>query len=157
MSLFSAKSSRAVLRHILEQSLQVEVFWVGERMEEVLTKLEKERASYLVLSHTPSTLTSRHSLTPVMFPACRDPLLRRDDTDINCLYAPHRLAKVDYFFSSFFSIIIFSRWSGPPCRTRRRLSTGQLEAIPFHTNHILSLAFGLIKVKFKLLLKRSKF
>ena len=71
-------------------------------MEEVLTKLEEERASYLVLSHAPSTLTSRHALTPVMFPACRDPLLRRDDTDINCLYAPHRLAKVDYFFFIIF-------------------------------------------------------
>ena len=94
MNLFSVKSSRAVLRHILEESLQVEVFWVGERMEEVMTRLEGAGASYLVLSHTPSTLISRHTLTPVMFPACRDPLLRRDDTDINCLYAPHRLAKV---------------------------------------------------------------
>ena len=66
----------------------------GERMEEVIVRLEGAGASYLVLSHTPSTLISRHALTPVMFPACRDPLLRRDDTDINCLYAPHRLAKV---------------------------------------------------------------
>ena len=93
-SLFSAKSSRSVLRHILKEGLSVEVYWVGERMEEVMDRLDGAGENYLVLSHTPSTLTSRHALTPLMFPACRDPLLRRDEADINCLYAPHRLAKV---------------------------------------------------------------
>ena len=29
-----------------------------------------------------------------MFPACRDPLLRRDTADTHCVYAPNRLAKV---------------------------------------------------------------
>ena len=125
--MFSAKSSRAVLRHILKESLRVEVFWLGERMEEVLTMLEGAGASYLVLSHTPSTLTTRYALAPIMFPACRDPLLRRDDTDINCLYAPHRLAKVINFYIVCFKII-FRRWFGLPCKMKRLLYTGQLDA-----------------------------
>ena len=41
-----------------------------------------------------STVTLRHSLVPVMFPPCRDPLLRRDTADTHCVYAPNRLAKV---------------------------------------------------------------
>ena len=50
--------------------------------------------SYLVLHYTPSTITMKHSLEPLLFPPCMDPLLQRDMQDTNCLYTPNRLAKV---------------------------------------------------------------
>ena len=36
----------------------------------------------------------KHSLEPLLFPPCMDPLLQRDMQDTNCLYTPNRLAKV---------------------------------------------------------------
>ena len=90
----SASSSRAVLHHIVSQKLRVQVYWVGSHLDQVISLLDTSSVPYLVLHHTPSTLTLRYSMSPVMFPACKDPLLRRDDRDITCVYAPNRLAKV---------------------------------------------------------------
>ena len=56
--------------------------------------LAEARTGYLVLHYTPSLLTLRHALQPVLFPACRDPLLRRDQADLTCAYSANRLAKV---------------------------------------------------------------
>ena len=68
--------------------------FVGPDLLHVVDYLEECGASYLVLHQTPSVLTLKHSLIPIMFPECKDPLLHRDDTDTNCLYTPKRLAKV---------------------------------------------------------------
>lgn len=48
----------------------------------------------MVLHFSPSTITLKHGLVPIMFPECKDPLLQRDDTDTNCLYTANRMAKV---------------------------------------------------------------
>ena len=45
--------------------------------EQVVDYLDSASLPFLVLHHTPSTLTLRYSMSPVMFPTCKDPLLRQ--------------------------------------------------------------------------------
>ena len=78
--------------HIVTQKLKVQIYFVGSKLANVLDYLSD--TAFMVLHYTPSTLTRNYSLSPLMFPACKDPLLRRDDSDLNCAYAPNRLAKV---------------------------------------------------------------
>ena len=72
----------------------MEVYWVDNNLEKVVSYLDQADISMLVLHYPPSTLTTGYSMLPLMFPACNDPLLRRDSSDTNCIYAPNRLAKV---------------------------------------------------------------
>ena len=83
-----------MLDHIISQKLRVQVYFVGSHLGHVLDYLNATSAAFMVLHYTPSTLTRNYSLTPLMFPACKDPLFRKDDSDLNCAYAPNRLAKV---------------------------------------------------------------
>merc|ERR1719186_1006783 len=87
-----------IFEQIHNQNLLIEVAFVGSHLPQVVSYLDKSSLisdnSYLILHYTPSTLTLQHSLVPVMFPQCRDPLLQRDASDTNCLYTANRLAKV---------------------------------------------------------------
>ena len=82
------------MKQIQEGNLLVKIAFVGPRLSTAVDHLEKSGSSYLVLSYAPSVLTIQHSLVPLMFGQCKDPLLQRDHTDSNCLYAANRLAKV---------------------------------------------------------------
>ena len=83
-----------VMKQIQEQKLLIKVVFVGPHLHKVVDYLENHAASYLVLGYAPSAITLKHSLVPIMFPQCKDPLLQRDGTDTNCLYTANRLAKV---------------------------------------------------------------
>ena len=83
-----------VMRQIHEENLLVRIAFVGPNLSRAVDYLEISGSSYLVLSYAPSVLTIKHSLVPLMFGQCKDPLLQRDHTDSNCLYAASRLAKV---------------------------------------------------------------
>ena len=72
----------------------VRMVFVGPYLDEVVDYLELSGSSYLVLSFAPSVLTINHSLVPLIFGQCQDPLLQRNIRDRNCLYAANRLAKV---------------------------------------------------------------
>ena len=72
----------------------VKIVFVGPNLSTAVNYLEKTGSSYLVLSYAPSVLTIQHSLVPLMFGQCKDPLLQRDYGDNNCLYSANRLAKV---------------------------------------------------------------
>ena len=82
-----------VLKQIQEENLLVKIAFVGPNLSTAVSYLEKTGSFYLVLSYTPSVLTIQHSLVPLMFGQCKDPLLQRDHTDSNCLYSANRLAK----------------------------------------------------------------
>ena len=82
------------MKQIQEENLLVKIAFVGPNLSTAVSYLEKTGSSYLVLSYAPSVLTIQHSLVPLMFGQCKDPLLQRDHTDSNCLYAANRLAKV---------------------------------------------------------------
>lgn len=82
------------MKHILDERLKVEVAWVGSNLDRVISHLNASQSSFLLLHYSPSTLILRYGLRSVMFPSCKDPLLRRDGTDSHCVYAPNRLAKV---------------------------------------------------------------
>ena len=73
----SETSSKAVIHHIETKELRVQVYWVGDILEQVVDYLDSASLPFLVLHHTPSTLTLRYSMSPVMFPTCKDPLLRQ--------------------------------------------------------------------------------
>ena len=87
-----------VFNQILTEKLLIEVAFFGPNLPRVVDYLESSSQpldrSYLVLHYAPSVLTMKHSLVPLMFPPCRDPLLQRDHKDIYCLYTANRLAKV---------------------------------------------------------------
>jgi len=87
-----------VFNQILSQNLLIKVAFVGPHLPKVVEHLENSSPnmdrSYLVLHYAPSILTIKHSLVPLLFPRCKDPLLQRDDSDTNCLYTANRLAKV---------------------------------------------------------------
>ena len=87
-------STTSVMKHILEERLMVEVAWVGDHLDTVISRLTASHNPFLVLHYSPSTLILRYGLRSVMFPTCKDPLLRRDGSDSHCVYAPNRLAKV---------------------------------------------------------------
>ena len=53
-----------------------------------------EGNSYCVFHYSPSILTAKHNLTPVLFPDCEDPLVNRPDNKPECMFSPHRMAKV---------------------------------------------------------------
>ena len=72
----------------------MQVAWVGDNLESVIGHFTATNTPFLVLHYTPSTLILKYHLRSVMFPACKDPLLRRDGSDAHCVYAPNRLAKV---------------------------------------------------------------
>ena len=76
----------------------MKIIFLGPHLQNVVDYLEYSKralnASYILLHHAPSILSLKHSLIPVMFPPCKDPLLQRDNTDSNCMYSPNRLAKV---------------------------------------------------------------
>ena len=82
------------MKHILDERLKVEVAWVGSNLDRVISHLNASQSSFLLLHYSPSTLILRYGLRSVMFPSCKDPLLRRDGSDAHCVYAPNRLAKV---------------------------------------------------------------
>ena len=63
-------------------------------METVIGHFNATATPFLLLHYTPSTLILKYQLKSVMFPACKDPLLRRDGSDAHRVYAPNRLAKV---------------------------------------------------------------
>ena len=50
--------------------------------------------SYCVFHYSPSVLVDSLKLTPVLFPACADPLIHRPDNRPECLFSPNRMAKV---------------------------------------------------------------
>ena len=83
-----------MLKHIIEERLKVEVAWLGDHLDSVIAQFSSSSTPFLLLHYTPSSLILKHQLKSVMFPACKDPLLRRDGTDAHCVYAPNRLAKV---------------------------------------------------------------
>ena len=91
---FSVLSTKSVLKHIIEERLKVEVAWLGDHLDSVIAQFSSSSTPFLLLHYTPSSLILKHQLKSVMFPACKDPLLRRDGTDAHCVYAPNRLAKV---------------------------------------------------------------
>ena len=87
-----------VVQQILQLKLHVQVIPVGSSLSKVVSYLESfnqsDKSSYMVLHYTPSVISLRHSLVPLMFPECRDPLLQRDEMDMNCMYTANRMAKV---------------------------------------------------------------
>ena len=95
--LITGSSTMLVMKQIMERKLLIKIALVGPDLPQVVEYLENSKisdTSYLVLHYAPSALTLRHSLVPVIFPQCRDPLLQRDTSDTNCLYTANRLAKV---------------------------------------------------------------
>ena len=91
---FLVLSTNSVLKHILEERLKVQVAWLGDNLDSVIAHFTAAKVPFLLLHYTPSTLILKYQLRSVMFPACKDPLLRRDGSDAHCVYAPNRLAKV---------------------------------------------------------------
>ena len=91
---FLVLSTKSVLKHILEERLRVQVAWLGDNLDAVIAQFTRAKVPFLLLHYTPSTLILKYQLKSVMFPACKDPLLRRDGSDAHCVYAPNRLAKV---------------------------------------------------------------
>ena len=92
--MFLVLSTKSVLKHILEEGLKVQVAWLGDHLDSVIAHFTTAEVPFLLLHYTPSTLILKYQLRSVMFPACKDPLLRRDGSDAHCVYAPNRLAKV---------------------------------------------------------------
>ena len=92
--LFPVLSTKSVLKHIVEERLRVQVAWLGDHLDSVIAHFTSTSTPFLLLHYTPSSLILKYRLRPVMFPACKDPLLRRDGSDAHCVYAPNRLAKV---------------------------------------------------------------
>ena len=88
-------STSTLYHQILAENMLVQVAFVGPHLSTLVDILDKVNdRSFLVLHYNPSILTIKHSLVPIIFPDCKDPLLQRDPSDANCLYTPNRLAKV---------------------------------------------------------------
>ena len=77
-------STSTLYNQILADNLLVQVAFVGPHLSTVIDILNKVNdRSFLVLHYNPSILTIKHSLVPIIFPDCKDPLLQRDPSDAN--------------------------------------------------------------------------
>merc|ERR1719244_461704 len=83
-----------MVEQIKKFKLLVRIVWVGPYLAELVAELEEKNENYLLFHYSPSALVLRHQLVQVMFPACKDPLLQRDNSEPFCFFAANRLAKV---------------------------------------------------------------
>ena len=109
-------STSTLYNQILADNLLVQVAFVGPHLSTVIDILNKVNdRSFLVLHYNPSILTIKHSLVPIIFPDCKDPLLQRDPSDAKCLYTSSPIDSQKLFgilfrmerlsFSNSFSIL----------------------------------------------------
>ena len=87
-----------IIEQILREQFLVIVAFVGDKLESAVSYMEQSSRntnnSYMVLHYEPSALTIKHKLTPILFPECNDPLLKRDTSDPTCVYSANKLTKI---------------------------------------------------------------
>ena len=91
-------NTSVIMEEILQEQFYVIVAFVGDGLDSVVSFMEESSRdtnnSYIVLHYHPSALTIKNNLTPILFPECNDPLLKRDTSDPTCIYSANKLTKI---------------------------------------------------------------